>query len=103
MQHRYGGPEVLALGEVDAPIPSADGLQLVGSTLYVSQNASSHISAWRIEDGTVTPLRVLADDADLDFPATIAFAGGSLWAANARFGTPPGPDVPYWLTRVETR
>ena len=82
-------------------IPAADGLELVGSTLYVSQNAISQISAWRIEGGTVTSLGVLANDQDLDFPATIAFAGGSLWAANARFGTLPGPNVPYWLTRVE--
>ena len=95
------GESVLALPRDS--ILAADGLQLVGSTLYVSQNAIPQISAWRIEDGMVTPLRVLADDADLDFPATIAFAGGSLWAANARFGTPPGPDVPYWLTRVEIR
>jgi outer membrane protein assembly factor BamB len=82
-------------------IPAADGLELVGSTLYVSQNAIPQISVWRIQGGVVTSLGVLSDDADLDFPATIAFAGGSLWAANARFGTLPGPDVPYWITRIE--
>lgn len=82
-------------------IPAADGLELVGSTLYVSQNAIPQISVWRIQGGRVTSMGVLSDSADLDFPATIAFSGGSLWAANARFGTPPGPDVPYWITRVE--
>jgi hypothetical protein len=82
-------------------IPAADGLELVGSTLYVSQNAIPQISVWRIQGGVVTAHGVLDDDADLDFPATIAFADGSLWAANARFGTTPGPDVPYWITRVE--
>ena len=82
-------------------IPAADGLELVGSTLYVSQNAIPQISAWRIEGGVVASLGVLGDDADLDFPATIAFGAGSLWAANARFGTPPGPNVPYWITRVD--
>lgn len=82
-------------------IPAADGLELVGSTLYVSQNAIPQISAWRIQGGKVTSVGVLSDDGDLDFPATIAFSGGSLWAANARFGTPPGVDVPYWITRVE--
>ena len=82
-------------------IPAADGLELVGSTLYVSQNAIPQISVWRIQGGRVTSMGVLSDSADLDFPATIAFSGGSLWAANARFGTPPGADVPYWITRVE--
>jgi hypothetical protein len=73
----------------------------VGSTLYVSQNAIPQISVWRIRAGAVTSLGIVADDEDLDFPATIAFAAGSLWAANARFSTPPTSGTPYWITRVE--
>jgi hypothetical protein len=85
----------------DGSVPAADGLELVGRTLYISQNAIPQISVWRLHHGAVRFRGILADDADLDFPATIAFAGGSLWAANARFGTPPTADTPYWITRVE--
>ena len=37
---------------------------------------------------------------DFDVPTTIDEHGGNLYAVNARFTTPPGPDVPYWVTRV---
>ena len=87
-------------------INAADGLELVGSTLYVSQNALNTISIWRIQGGNVT-FRDAITNADipgeLDFPATIAFAGGSMWAANARFSTPPTLETPYWITRVPLR
>jgi hypothetical protein len=87
----------------EGSINAADGILLVGSTLYVAQNASSTISIWRIQGGVVTfQGSIDNDDVEgiLDFPTTIAFAGGSLWAANARFSTPPEADTPYWITRV---
>ena len=87
-------------------INAGDGLELVGSTLYVSQNALNTISIWRIQGGTVTSQGAITNDdiaGELDFPATIAFAGGSMWAANARFSTPPTLDTPYWITRVPLR
>ncbi|HKH41954.1 MAG TPA: hypothetical protein VKA41_08860 [Solirubrobacterales bacterium] len=37
---------------------------------------------------------------DFDVPTTIARLGGSLWAVNARFDTPPTAETEYWLTRV---
>jgi hypothetical protein len=43
------------------------------------------------------------DTGALDFPTTIAFAGGSLWAVNARFSTPPEEDTPYWITRLPAK
>jgi hypothetical protein len=63
------------------------------------------ISIWRIQGGAVTPTGTivegdLAADADFDVPTTLAFAGGSLWAVNARFTTSPTPATPYWITRV---
>jgi hypothetical protein len=87
-------------------INAADGLEFVGSTLYVSQNALNTISIWRIQGGSVISRGAITNDdiaGELDFPATIAFAGGSLWAANARFSTPPTLDTPYWITRVPLR
>ena len=37
---------------------------------------------------------------DLDDPTTIDEHGSRLYAVNARFSTPPGPDVPYWVTKL---
>jgi hypothetical protein len=86
-------------------IDAADGLLLRGSTLYVVQNQLGLVSRWRIQGGLVTPLGSITDpDPEaLDFPTTIAFAGGSLWAVNARFSTQPEDDTPYWITRLPTR
>jgi hypothetical protein len=42
----------------------------------------------------------LLTDSDLDVPATVAWAGGFLWAVNARFSTPPTPDTAYGVVRV---
>jgi hypothetical protein len=84
---------------------NADGLLLVGHTLYAVENVDNLISAWRIQGGAVGPLGTIEESdlpagADLDVPTTIAFAAGSLWAVNARFMTPPTADTPYWITRV---
>lgn len=93
--------EVLPPGSISA----ADGILLVGSTLYVVQNQLNLISIWQVQGGLVTPSGTidqsdLAANATFDVPTTIAFAGGSLWAVNARFSTPPTPETPYWITRV---
>lgn len=90
----------------EGSISAGDGLELVGSTLYVAQNALNTISIWRIQAGNVTFQGAITNDdvpGELDFPATIAFAGGALWAANARFSTPPTLETPYWITRVPLR
>jgi hypothetical protein len=89
-------------------IPAADGILLVGSTLYVVQNQANLISIWRLHGGTISSVGDITESdlpagGDFDVPTTIAFAGGSLWAVNARFGTPPTPDTPYWITRVPAR
>ena len=91
--------EVLAAGSVTA----GDGILLAGSTLYVVQNQLNLVSVWSVRGGLVVPVGQITEDdidGDLDVPATIAFAGGSLWAANARFTTPPSPGTPYWITRI---
>jgi hypothetical protein len=94
------GDSVQLLGEHS--IDAADGLLLRGSTLYVVQNQFGIISRWGIQGGIVRPLGTITDPdpGALDFPTTIAFAVGSLWAVNARFSTPPEVDTPYWITRL---
>lgn len=38
---------------------------------------------------------------DFDIPTTVAAFGKSLYLPNARFTTPPTPDTPYWITRID--
>jgi len=91
--------EILPEGSIDG----ADGLEVVGSTLYiVVRNVFQGVAVYRILGGTVQPLGTIAGDG-LDVPTTIAFAGGRLWAVNARFGTPVTPDTEYWITQLPTR
>jgi hypothetical protein len=89
--------EILPAGSVSF----ADGLQLRGSTLYVVRNQLNQIDEWRFHGGNLAFVRTIpTTDLDLDVPTTIDFAGGRLWAANARFNTPPTPDTEYWITQV---
>lgn len=88
--------------EVDGgPLPNGDGLLLHGKTLYVVQNRLNTIAAVELapdlSNGEVAN-RLSSDD--FDVPTTIARHGSSLYAVNARFGTPPTPDTDYWITRI---
>jgi outer membrane protein assembly factor BamB len=88
----------------EGSIPSADGIELVGSTLYIVVRgpAFTGVAVYRILGGTVSFLGQIPSD-DLDVPTTVAFAAGRLWVANARFGTPVTPDTEYWITRLPMR
>jgi sugar lactone lactonase YvrE len=84
-----------------ADVANGDGLLLRGTTLYVVQNRLNRIAVIRLGEKRVEGRVVdLLSDPDFAVPTTIAFAAGKLYAVNARFGTPPGPDVPYWIARV---
>jgi len=87
-----------------ATVPNGDGLLLHGRTLYVVQNRLNQIAVVRLDrdldDGEVIGTLT---DSDFDVPTTIARKGGYLWAVNARFGTPTGPNVEYDVVRVRTR
>jgi DNA-binding beta-propeller fold protein YncE len=78
-----------------------DGMVLVGRTLYVV-NFFNHVMVLKLDPAftQVTPLGVL-NDASLDSPATAARFGKALYVVNARFDAPPGPDTPYWVTRLD--
>jgi hypothetical protein len=74
---------------------------LAGRTLYVVQNRLNKIAVVQLEPGLQRG-RVTREitDSDFDVPTTIAAFGKWLYAVNARFGTPPGPDVRYDVVQV---
>jgi outer membrane protein assembly factor BamB len=87
----------------DADITFGDGLELDGSTLYVIRNQVATVAALELDEGATTAtLTAELTAPDLDVPTTAAMVDGSLWAANARFGTDVTPDTEYWLTRLDT-
>ena len=83
-------------------LSAGDGLELVGSTLYVVRNQLGQIVRIRLArdllSGTVVDTLI---PAGVDVPTTAAFIAGRLWLVNARFNTPPSPETPYWLTSVK--
>jgi sugar lactone lactonase YvrE len=97
-------PETGTAVQIDtggASVLRGDGLLLLGHTLYVVRNRLNIIAKFKLnhELTTATLLEEITSP-DLDVPATIGAFGPYLYAANARFTTPPGPDVAYWVTRV---
>ncbi|MGH2922213.1 MAG: superoxide dismutase [Gaiellaceae bacterium] len=81
---------------------AGDGLLLHGKALYVVvRSPVDGIAVVRLSrdlsSGTV--VRTITKTG-LDDPTTIDKFGRSLYAVNARFSTPPGPDVEYWVTRL---
>jgi sugar lactone lactonase YvrE len=87
--------------EGDESVPNGDGLLLEGNTLYVVQNRLNQIAVVELEPGWASgtvPERLT--DPDFRVPTTVTKFGNSLYAVNARFGTPPGPDTEYEVVRV---
>jgi sugar lactone lactonase YvrE len=85
-----------------ATLPNGDGILLEGRTLYVVQNQLNRVAVVRLApdlaSGTVEGF---ITDADFRVPTTVARIGNALYLPNARFGTPPGPNVDYEVVRVE--
>jgi sugar lactone lactonase YvrE len=96
---RTGRSTVVDVGGAD--LTNGDGILLRGRTLYVVRNQNNQIVTVALDRsgrrGRVTG--VLTDPA-LDVPATIAPFGPFLYAANARFSTPPTPTTPYSVVRI---
>jgi sugar lactone lactonase YvrE len=85
-------------------LSNGDGLEIRRSRLFVVRNTDNLVavvllSRWA-RSGRVVAERT---SADFDVPTTAALVGRSLWAVNARFGTPPEPDTEYWVTRLPVR
>jgi sugar lactone lactonase YvrE len=85
-------------------VPRGDGILLQGKTLYVVQNAFNQIAVIRLApdygSGVITEL---ISSPLFRVPTTIARFGDSLYAVNARFGTPPAPDTEYEVVRVPAK
>jgi sugar lactone lactonase YvrE len=84
-----------------ATLTGGDGLLLRGRKLYVVLNELNEIAVVRLDRGfdSGRVVRTITDDG-FDVPTTIAGFGPWLYAANARFDTPPTPTTEYWVTRV---
>jgi len=84
-------------------VSNGDGILLDGKTLYVVQNFLNQIAVVELsadlETGEVSSNALTSPD--FDIPTTVAEFGNSLYAVNARFATPPGPDVEYDVVRVD--
>jgi sugar lactone lactonase YvrE len=84
-----------------ASVPNGDGILLQGKTLYVVQNRLNQIAVVDLNaDLTEGEIVDTITDSDFRVPTTIARFGNSLYAVNARFGTPPTPDTEYEVVRV---
>ncbi len=80
---------------------SGDGLLLVARKLFVVQNFANQIAEFQLNRNyTSATLRQIITDDDFDIPTTADNKGARLYAVNARFSTPPGPDVEYDIVRV---
>lgn len=79
-----------------AGLANGDGLALVGRTLYVVGNRSNAVAEVR-RSGDLTRGTVPHEltDPPLRVPTTDVVHGSRLRLVNARFVTPPGPDVDY--------
>lgn len=85
-----------------ATVQAGDGLARVGRTLYVMQNRLNQVGVVELAPDLATgTLTGTITDGDFDVPTTIATFGSSLYAVNARFGTPPNPDTAYDVVRVD--
>jgi sugar lactone lactonase YvrE len=87
-----------------ATVPNGDGILLQGKTLYVVQNRLNQIALVKlnsdIEEGEIVDT---ITSSAFRVPTTIAWFGNSLYAVNARFGTPPTPDTEYEVVRVSRK
>lgn len=81
---------------------NGDGLVLIGYTLYVVQNFANQIAEFKLNDDySAATLKEIITDDDFDIPTTADNHGAWLYAVNARFSTPPGPDVEYDIVKVK--
>jgi hypothetical protein len=97
--NQSGVASLINLGGATVP---GDGLLLHGKRLYaVVRSPEDGVVVIRLRPNLLsgTVLRTMTNS-DLEDPTTIDEHGSSLYAVNARFSTPPGPDVEYWVTQL---
>jgi sugar lactone lactonase YvrE len=85
-----------------ASVVNGDGLLLRGHTLYVVQNRLNQIAVVDLAPDLLSGKVVeLLTNPNFDVPTTVAAFGNALYAVNARFSTPPTPETPYSIVRVQ--
>jgi sugar lactone lactonase YvrE len=81
-----------------------DGILLQGKTLYVVQNRLNQIAVVELNpDFTAGTIVDTITSEFFDVPTTIARFGDSLYAVNARFGSPPPVNTPDDIVRVSRK
>ncbi len=94
-----GVADVIDLG---GAVVNGDGLVLAGKTLYAVEGGKNQITkialSADLRSGSVVDALV---NPAFDVPTTAARFGNSLYAVNAKFGTPPLPTTPYEIVRVD--
>jgi hypothetical protein len=70
-----------------------------GPAIYAGSLATGAVYRADLRSGQGEIVAIITDPA-LDVPTTITEFGNSLYAVNARFGTPPEPDTFYDVVRV---
>lgn len=82
-------------------VVNGDGLVLVGRQLYAVEGGKNQITEIRLSrdlsGGIVTDTLT---NPNFDVPTTAAAFGRSLYAVNAKFGTPATPETPYEIVSV---
>jgi sugar lactone lactonase YvrE len=84
---------------------NGDGLERVGSTLYVVRNQDEIVDVLRLSAGSAAARFIgsISKPDATDVPTTATVALGSLWVVNARFGTTDPQPADYWITRPPMR
>jgi hypothetical protein len=87
-----------------ATVTNGDGLWLDGKTLYVVRNFLNQIAVVELDhDLSIGQVTGVITNPAFRIPTTVAEFGNALYAVNARFNTPPGPDVEYEVVRTPKR
>lgn len=76
-------------------VTQGDGILLAGKTLYVLQNRANLVAVVDLMAGEVV---ARFTNAGFSVPTTLDRFGSTLYAVNARFGTPVTPTTQYWVT-----
>jgi hypothetical protein len=93
--------EARAVNVGGADLTNGDGILRRGTQLFVVRNVNNLIVQLSLNaSGTTGRVVRTITDPTLDVPATIAPFGPFLYAANARFTTPPTPTTPYHVSRI---
>jgi hypothetical protein len=88
------------LGEA---VPNGDGLVLLGKTMYVVQNQQNQIGVITLSpDLSAGVVGEPITNTLFDIPTTAAAFGNSLYAVNAKFGTPPAGTI-YEIIKVSQK